>query len=128
MSARIDQAGKVYQLDRQAEPDEAFSEEDAKDAKKLSRVVFYLLRDVATLKRRFWPKTIDFEDREVLSGDALRLTHKLGARVRWWVVDWQPTAPTDSPVFERSSATTLDVLVLDVGNPGTVTIRVEVAG
>lgn len=129
MAARVDKAGNVYQLDRPAEPDERVTEEDVQDADKLSRLLMRVLKDVAGIKRRFIPRRIDFEDRAVVAGTPLRLPHGLNARVRWWVVDWIPTSPTDSPVFERNATdTTVNTLVLDVGNPGTVTIRLEVAG
>lgn len=128
MSARIDRANNVHQLDRQGEPDEVVTESDAKDAPKLARLLMRLLKDVALLRRRFYAERLDYEDRAVTAGQTLRLVHNFNARVRWWVVDWQPTSPTDSPVFERSSDTDLRVLALDVGNAGTVSIRVEVAG
>jgi hypothetical protein len=127
MPARIDRAGKVHQLDRPAEPDELVTEEDVKDAPKLARILVRILKDIATIKRRFWPRRTDFEDREVTSGDTLRLPHNFNARVRWWVVDWIPTTPGDIPVFERSATTTTRVLALDVGNSGLVSVRVEVA-
>jgi hypothetical protein len=128
VSARIAETGTVYQLDRKAEPDEVVTEEDVKDAGKLSRLLMRLLRDVATLTRRFAPKRTDFEDRAVVSGTPLRLPHNFDARVRWWVVDWRPTTPGDVPVFEKSSSTDTRTLVLDVGNSGRVSVRVEVAG
>jgi hypothetical protein len=127
MPARIDRAGKVHQLDRPAEPDELVTEEDVMDAPKLARILVRILKDIATIKRRFWPRRTDFEDREVTSGDTLRLPHNFNARVRWWVVDWIPTTPGDVPVFERSATTTTRVLALDVGNSGLVSVRVEVA-
>jgi hypothetical protein len=128
VSARIDHTGNVYQLDRKAEPDEVVTEEDVKDAGKLSRLLMRLLRDVFTLKRRFAPKRTDFEDRAVVSGTPLRLPHSFNARVRWWVVDWTPTTPGDLPIFEKSTASDRRTLVLDVGNSGKVSVRVEVAG
>jgi hypothetical protein len=128
MSARVDRAGNVVQLDRKLEMDERVTEEDAKDAAKLARLLMRLLRDVATLKRRFRPKAIDFEDRAVISGTPLRLPHGFNGRARWWVTDWDPTTPGDAALFEKSSSSDLKTLVLDVGNSGTVTIRVELAG
>lgn len=127
VSARIDKASNVIQLDRQATPDEVVTSEDVKDSEKLARLLARLLRDVADLKRRWWPKRIDFEDRAVVSGMPLRLGHGMRARVRWWIVDWTPTTPGDVPIFEKASTTDLKTLVLDVGNSGTVSVRVEVA-
>lgn len=129
MAARITSAGRVYQLDRAAEPDEIITEEDAKDAPKLARLLVRILRDLADIKRRFFPRRIDFEDRAVTSGDVLRLTHGFGGRVRWWVVEWQPTTPGDVALFERAtSGTNTNTLALAVGNSGTATLRVESAG
>lgn len=128
MAARITSAGRVYQLDRDAEPDEIITEEDAKDAAKLARLLVRVLRDLADIKRRFFPRRIDFEDRAVTSGDVLRLTHGFSGRVRWWVTDWRPTTPGDVPLFERAAGTDADTLAIAVGNSGTATLRVESAG
>jgi hypothetical protein len=127
MPARIDRAGKVFQLDRPAEPDEIVTEEDARDPAKVARILVRVLKDLATVGRRYWPRRYDFEDRAVTSGDTLRLPHHFDARVRWWVIDWQPTTPGDVPVFERAASTTNKVLALAVGNSGLVSVRVEVA-
>jgi hypothetical protein len=128
VSARVASTGKVYQLDRQATPDEVVTAEDVKDADKLARMLARLLREVSDIKRRWWPRSRDYEDKAVVSGTPLRLGHGFNARVRWWVVDWVPTTPGDVPVFEKSTSTDLKTLVLDVGNSGTVSVRVEVAG
>lgn len=128
MSARITSSGKVYQLDRAAEPEEVVTEADAKDTTKLSRLLMRILKDVATLKRRFVPRRIDFEDREVLSGDIIRLDHDFRSRVRWWVVDWDADTPGDIDLFVWQSTSTTRTLVLLASNSGTVTIRVEEAG
>jgi hypothetical protein len=127
-SARIDASGNVYPLDRKVEPAEVFSEEDAKDPAKLARAVQRLLKASTEAARRLEPGRLDFEDRAVTSGTDLRLEHGFGGRVRWWVVDWQPTTPGDAALFERSADTDNDALVLEVGNSGTVTVRVEEAG
>jgi len=128
MASRVDKAGNVFSLDRPSEPDERVTEEDVKDADKLARLLMRLLKDVASIKRRFFPRRVDFEDRAVTSGDALRLPHGFRARVRWWVVDWVPTTPGDVPLFEKSTATDLRTLVLDVGNSGVVSVRIEASG
>ena len=128
MAARVDRAGNVYQLDRRPTPDEPISEDDVQEPTKLVRILGRLARDVAEIKRRFFPRRVDFEDRVVTSGDVLRLPHGFEARVRWWVVDWVPSTPGDVPLFEKLSATDTKTLVLEVGNTGTVSIRLEVAG
>jgi hypothetical protein len=127
-SARIDASGNVYPLDRKVEPAEVFSEEDAKDPAKLARAVQRLLKAANEAARRFDPKTLDIEDVGVVSGTDLRIEHGFGGRVRWWIADWQPTTPGDAPLFERSTDTDNDALVLEVGNSGTVTVHVREAG
>jgi hypothetical protein len=128
MAARIDRAGNVYQLDRPAGPDETVSEEDVQDPGKLARLLVRILKDVAAIKRRFFPRRLDFEDRAVTAGDSLRLPHSFNARVRWWVVDWLPDSTGDAGTFEVDAASSdLFTLVLTAHNTGTATIRVEVA-
>lgn len=127
MAARIDRTGRVHQIDRPAEPDELVTEEDVKEPSKLARVLLRLLKDVAALKRRYWPRRLDFEDVAIDSNVPVRLAHNFRARVRWWVVDWQPTTPGDVAIFERAATATTTVLVLNAGNNGTASFRVEVA-
>lgn len=126
MAARIAASGKVYQLDRPAEPDEIVSEEDAGDVGKLSRLLIRLLRDVAAIKRRFFPRRVDFEDRAVDASmvTKYRFPHGFNAAVRWWVVD----ATGDCPALTRHADSDLNTLVLISNVACTVTIRVEVAG
>ncbi len=128
MSANIPAHGPIRQLDRRAEPDEQITDEQAKDPKRIARLLLSLLRDVAHLKRRWWPRRIDFEDRVVdATGTTLyRLQHGFGGRVRWWVVDW--TGATVEPRLVRNATTTNDVLVLVSYAAGTATIRIEEAG
>ncbi len=126
MSAHVTLAGRVVQLDRPAEPDELITEEDAKDAGKLARLLIRILKDVATLKRRFWPRRIDYAPLAVdgTGTTQYRFPHRFGGTVRWWPVD-----STGAGAFlYRHSATTKDVLVLVSDSPCTVTIRVEEAG
>lgn len=124
MSARIDRAGGITALDRRAEPDELVSREDAADAHKLSRLLQRILKDVATLKRRYWPRRVDFEDRVVDSSGTTkhRFPHNLNAQVRWWVVDASGAAR-----LARHSDSDLNTLVLTSLVACTVTVRVEAA-
>lgn len=128
MAARIEASGRVYQLDRPAEPDEVVTEEDVQDASKLARLLLRILKDLALIRRRFFPRRITFANRAVTAGSQLRLSHKFGTAVEYWVVKWRPASPTDSPVFDYSTDTDADTLVLDVGNAGTVSFRVESGG
>jgi hypothetical protein len=128
MAATVPASGVVRQLDRPASPDEVMSEVDAQNAVKLARVLLRILKDVATLKRRWWPDRIDFEDFPVsTAGATVTLNHGLGGRVRWWLVDWESSGTT-APILKRTSATTNDSLVLASYVAGTATIRVEAAG
>lgn len=127
MSAIVTSNNKVRSLDRQAEPAENITKSDAQDPDRVARLFMRLLRDVALLKRRFWPRRLDHEDREV-DGTGItqyRFPHSFGGRVRWWVVDWQGAQPFD---LARISTTDNNTLVLVSRVSGIVTIRVEEAG
>lgn len=127
MSTVVPKSAGVRGLDKAREPDAQITEEQAKDPKNVALVFMDLLRDVASLKRRFWPKWVDFED---LSFDAsglqkFRLTHNLNARVRWWPVD---VTYGSSPSLKQHEDTDLNTLVLVSYLSCTATIRVEAAG
>jgi len=129
MSARITPAGRVYQLDRPAQPDEAVTEEDVADRSKLARLLMRVLKNVATVLRRFHPRRIDFEDRDVgESGAILRLTHGFDTRVRWAVVDWVPTVDGTRHALQRHTSTDTKTLALASYAAGVATVRVEEAG
>jgi hypothetical protein len=117
----------VIQLDRRAEPDEQVTDEDAKDAGRLARVLMRLLRDVAILRRRWAPRRVDFEDVEVDATATVfyRFPHDFNGRVRWWVVDWSGGA---APSLLRDGRSDQNALVLVSTSAGTATIRVEEAG
>lgn len=128
MSAIIPRNGPVRQLDRKAEPDEQITPEQAKDPERVSRLFMSILRDLATLKRRWAPRRIDFEDRAVdATGTTLyQFTHNFAGRVRWLIVDWQ--ASSGAPSLRRHSSSDGNTLVLVSSVAGTVTVRVEEAG
>ena len=128
MSAIIPLNGKVRQLDRRAEPDELVTEDQARDPKRVARLLAQLLRDVASLKRRFWARHIDFEDRTVdaTGTTPYRFPHGFNGRVRWSVVDW--VSASDGPRMARDTTSDANTLVLVSYEAGTVTIRVEEAG
>jgi hypothetical protein len=127
-SAVINSDGDVRQLDTRAGEPIVITSEDVKDDEKLARLLQDALRELAALRRRFAPRMIEFEDQAVTAGQALRVTHNFGGRVRYWPVDWRPTTPGDAPLFDKSTSTDEDTLVLTVGNAGTVTILVREAG
>jgi hypothetical protein len=130
MSAIIDPRDRVRQLDRPSEPDENVTEEDAGKPRELVKLLMRMLRDIALLKRRWWPRRIDFEDRAVTGTGtvAYRFTHGFDGRVRWWVVDWLPDNPGDNFQLERVASTDNKTLVLNSNVGGVLTLRVEEAG
>lgn len=127
-AARIEEDGKVVQLDRPAVPDEVVTEQDVQDAPKLARMLLRLLKDVATLKRRWWPDRLDYEDIPCVAGETIRLNHGFGGRVRWWQVEWAGTGVGTFGGFEQTADTDANTLVLLVVDNGTASIRVEKAG
>lgn len=128
MSARIESDGAVVQLDGRTEPDEVVTPEDAADTSKLARLLARVLKDIATLKRRWAPQFIDFEDVVVsTAGASVTLAHGFGGRVRWHLVGWQSSG-TSAPVLkEDTTNTTATTLVLLSYVAGTATVRVEEA-
>lgn len=119
--------GKVRQLDRRAEPDEVLTAKDAADTERLARLLVRIMSDVASLRRRFVPKRIDFEDLTVdATGTAkFRLEHRFGGAVRFWVIGWDGAAAHN---VRQHADTTKDVLVLTSTSAGKATVRVEEAG
>ncbi len=131
MSAVVPQNGPIRQLDAPAEPDEQVTPEQVQDTDRLARLLMRMLRDLAVLRRRFWPQHIDFEDLTFDSTGTTktRLQHGFGGRVRWWLVDWQKgTEAPLAPALSRHADTDNNTLVLISGVEGKGTIRVEEAG
>lgn len=127
-AAKVTSGGVISTLDGRAPSDIVITAQDVADPERLARMVQEQARKLAVLERRWNPKTLDFEGYAVTSGDTLRLEHGFGGRVRWWVIEWIPTTPGDAALFDQDASTGSNVLALDVGNSGTVTIRVEAAG
>jgi hypothetical protein len=133
MAAIVGSDGTVRQLDGRAEPEVVVQEADVQDATKLARMLAWLLREVATLRRRFYPRRIDFED-VVSTGSAgspatIRLEHGFGGRVRWWVVDVTAPGVIAVPyIYNDTTQTDANTLVLKVYYPSTITIRIEEVG
>lgn len=127
VSAIVTANGTVRQLDQAAEPDEQIQPDDVADTSRLVRLLMRMLRDITTLRRRWWPRCIDFED-IVVTGTGLvryRLPHGFGQRVRWWPVDWSGAATS---ALSKDSTSDINTLVLISYAFGTVTVRVEEAG
>lgn len=129
VSARIDSTGRAFQLDSRADVDEQITEADAENPARVARLLTRILKDVASLKRRWIPRRIDFEDIAVdnTGTTKYRFSHRFGARVRWWAVDWQ-SASSAGESLRRHSDSDADTLVLVSHVSGTVSVRVEEAG
>lgn len=117
-------SGAVKQARIPALKREVVTVEEVSDPPTLARGLTNLVQLVEELARDRLPQRIDFEDIAVTSV-AVRLEHRFGCRVRWHLVDWVPTSTGTAPIFEKTNATTSDVLVLLSGAAGTATIRVE---
>lgn len=121
-------SGQTRQLDRQAEPDEQVTPEYVADQERMARLLMRILRDLALMKRRFWPRRADHEDR-VVDGTGTtkyRFPHGYNGRIRWFPVDW--SGATAGPRLVRHADTDNNTLVLVSYTAGTVTLRVEEAG
>lgn len=128
MSAVAPKYGPVRRLDRASEPDERVTVDDLKSPDYLARLLMRILRELADLRRRWWPKRIDVEDRDVdgTGSTKYRFPHGFGGRVRWWVVDWSGASSVAG--LMRHSDSDNNTLVLVSWVAGTVTVRIEEAG
>ena len=128
MSAIVPAVGAVRQLTRPAEPRQQVTPEQVQDPERLARLAMDLLRDVAALKRRFWPRRVDHEDREVdaTGTTKYRFPHGFAGRVRWYVVGWSGGSAGASLVEHDDTDDSTLVLVSYVA--GTLTLRIEEAG
>lgn len=128
MSAVVPVRGNPRLLDRPAEPDERVTPEDVQDAPKLARLLMRILKELALLRRRWWPRKVDHEDRTVdgTGTTKYRFPHGFGGRVRWWPVDWSGAASV--PGLMRHADSDANTLVLVSWIAGTVTVRIEEAG
>lgn len=96
---------------------------------KLARLLCRILKDVAALRRRWAPRSVDFEDVVVGSTPTTHsFEHNFGGRVRWWVVGWTSLTSTAPILLESGTAITSKTLVLLSYAAGTMTLRVEEAG
>jgi hypothetical protein len=138
MSAVIDRNGTVRQLDRRAEPDEQVTPDQVANIGRMARLLMRMLKDLALLKRRFFPKRIDHQDRDVDDSGTVkhRFAHNMGGRVRWWVTDVTSLTPVTiglstvyiPPALVQHSDTDDNTLVLVSYVASTLTLRIEEAG
>lgn len=129
MSANLDTVtGKIRQLDGLAGPDEQVTPDQIEDKERAARLLMQILKDVASLKRRFWPKRMTFESKAVdaTGTTKYRFKHGINARVRWWPVDW--SGASAGPQLARHEDSDSNTLVLVSYASGTVALRIEEAG
>jgi hypothetical protein len=124
LTAIVDRNGKARQLTKSAQPDEEVTKESLAEVSYLPRTLMRILKDIATLKRQWMPRRIDFED-VVVTASGKNFVHNFNTRVRWWAVD--ATGSVAALVRSASSTDNILVLTATVGSP-TVTIRIEEAG
>jgi len=120
-------SGKSRQLGGKATEDEVVSEADVTDVPKMARLLTRIVRELASLRRRFAPRRTDFEDVDVPTGGYVRFPHGFGGRVRWWVVDVEGSFAQ----LVRVSPDTLsdaNTLVLYSDQETRITLRIEEAG
>jgi len=116
-------SGKSRQLDGRGASEETITEPDASDVSKLAKLLTRIVRELAALRARFYPRRTDFEDVDMGAGVPRKFVHRFGARVRWWVVDTNNTA-----VIVKTTDTDADTLVLTSTFACRITLRVEEAG
>lgn len=116
--------GRSRQLDGRVTPEEVVNETITGNPKLLSELLTRVLRDVAELKRRYYPQRTDFEDIDFGVSTTHRLSHRFGCRVRWWVVDQSG----DIAELIKSDETDGNTLVLLSDVACRATVRVEEAG
>ncbi len=127
MSAIVQLNGKVRQLDQRADADEQVQPDEVGDATRLARRLMWILGNLRDLRRRWRPRSADFEDRTVLGDGTTKysLPHGFNGRVRYWPVEWVGAA---APNLRRHAESTANVLVVTSTSAGVVTLRVEEAG
>lgn len=127
MSAIIAPGAPIRQLDLKPQPDQQITTADAADPERLSRVIQSILRNVATLRRRWAPAFIDYRDITVDATGTARFAfpHGFGQAVNYWPVKWSGAAAPNLRVDATSDANTL---YLTSTSAGLVTVRVEIAG
>lgn len=132
MSAIVPAYGPIRQLDKRVEPDEQITEDQAGDVSRLARLLTRILRDVAELKRRWFPRRIDYEG-IVSTGSSgapqtKQFAHGFGGQVRWWVIDCDGVGSVTLPLVMRTNTDDKNTLTLAFYFPGNFAIRVEEAG
>lgn len=132
MSAIVPAHGPIRQLDTRPEPDEQITEDQAGDVSRLARLLTRLLRDVAELRRRWFPRRIDYEGIVSVGSSGTPETHQFphsfGGQVRWWIVDCDGVGSVTLPLVMRTNTSDKNTLSLAFYFPGNFAIRIEESG
>ncbi len=132
MSANVEADSTIKQLDRKADPDENITEDAVKDSKQLARFLLRLFRDVASLKRRWSPRRLDFRGAistgSLISPARLTFQHNFGGPVVYWLVRLTNPTGADNTLIVEVEGTDENKLVVDVYFPATFTLRIEESG
>lgn len=126
----ITAAAKIVRTTANPQRAEPAVARDVSDPDKLVRIVNRIRDDVRLLGTSTAPDSIDFEDLPAgASGVKITLPHRMGCRVRWYVIDWTATSPGVGaiPTLTKHSTSDANTLVLVSYVAGTVSIRVEAA-
>lgn len=124
MSASIDRANRVQQLDGKSEPRAIVTDEDVKKPAILARLIRGLLDGLAALERKNILRRVTFPPRALL-GDGTtkyRFPHGLGVIPDILIVRWDGASPPNLKVHSDSNGVTLVVTSLSAG---TATVRLE---
>jgi len=124
MSATVRSDGTVIQhIGRSAELEQVTAE-DVKDPERLARALNAIQVEVARNAAATAQEWVEFEDVSSSLGTNISIRHNLGGRVRWAVVQWEPTSANGYNPFEQHADTDANNLVLSCNEDGTATVRI----
>jgi hypothetical protein len=133
-AAIVEVSGQIRQLDKPATSEQRTVAKDVQDPETLARLIQQLRDEVATLKRAFAPKRLDF-DRITTTGtsiapETVRFPHGFNGRVRYWPIGWESSGGVALDYIERTdtSGTDASTLVLYVYSAGVLSLRIEEVG
>ena len=117
---------KSARLSARADRPATLTAERAADPSRVAEIVTRMSQALREIVRLLDPPYINFKNVTCTSGTDVILNHGFGAEVHWWVVRWSGSAAPN--LREDATRNTPDRLVLDCGQTGTATIRVQVVG
>lgn len=117
---------KSARLSTRADRPATLTAEQAADPKQVAALVTRMSQALREIVRLLDPPYINFKNVTCTSGTDVILNHNFGTEVHWWVVRWSGSAAPN--LREDAIKNTADRLVLDCGQTGTATIRVQAVG